>query len=78
MLKSTYHGLVRTDLSSMVVDEVEVMGSRCGPFPAALRLLERDLVDVGSLIEAEYGLDEALNAFEHARRRGTLKVLVRV
>ena len=77
VLKSTYHGLVPTDLSSLVVDEIQVVGSRCGPFPAALRLLARELVDVTPLIAAEYPLDQARAAFEHASRRGTLKVLVR-
>ena len=77
VLKSTYHGPVQTDLSSLVVDEIQVIGSRCGPFPAALRLLDRDCVDVVPLIEAEYPLDEGIAAFEHAARRGKLKVLVR-
>ena len=77
VLKSTYHGLVEADLSSLVVDEITLVGSRCGPFPAALRLLEQGLVDVTPLIEAEYPLAEALAAFEHAARRGALKVLVR-
>jgi threonine dehydrogenase-like Zn-dependent dehydrogenase len=77
VLKSTYHDLVQTDLSSLAVDEVQIVGSRCGPFPAALRLLAQGLVDVLSLVEAEYPLDKALNAFAHARRRGTLKILVR-
>lgn len=77
VLKSTYHGLVQTDLSHLVVDEIQIIGSRCGPFPAALRLLAQDLIDVMPLIEAEYSLDEALTAFEHAGRRGALKVLVR-
>ena len=77
VLKSTYHGLVETDLSSLVVDEIQVVGSRCGPFPPAIRLLSQGLVDVLPLIEAEYPLDEALAAFEHAGQRGALKVLVR-
>jgi threonine dehydrogenase-like Zn-dependent dehydrogenase len=78
VLKSTYHGdLVPTDLSGLVVDEIRVVGSRCGPFPPALRLLAQGLVDVRPLIEAEYPLDEALAAFEHAGRRGAMKVLVR-
>ena len=77
MLKSTYHGLVQADLSSLVVDEISVVGSRCGPFPAALRLLSRGWVDVAPLIEAEYPLHQAVAAFEHAGRRGALKVLVR-
>jgi threonine dehydrogenase-like Zn-dependent dehydrogenase len=77
VLKSTYHGLVQLDLSRLVVDEIQIVGSRCGPFPAALRLLAQGLVDITSLIEAEYRLEEALAAFEHAGRRGALKVLVR-
>ena len=77
VLKSTYHGLRQTDLSSLVVDEIRVVGSRCGPFPPAIRLLSQNLVDVLPLVEAEYPLDEAMAAFEHAQRRGALKVLVR-
>jgi threonine dehydrogenase-like Zn-dependent dehydrogenase len=77
ILKSTYHGQVQTDLSSLVVDEITVVGSRCGPFAPALRLLARGWVDVETLIQAEYRLDEAPQAFEHAGRRGMLKVLVR-
>jgi threonine dehydrogenase-like Zn-dependent dehydrogenase len=77
VLKSTYHGRTQADLSSIVVDEVTVVGSRCGPFPAALRLLKMDLVDVAPLVTAEYGLGDALEALEHAGRRDALKVLVR-
>ena len=76
-LKSTYYGLVEANLSRLVVDEVQVVGSRCGPFGAALRLLALGLVDVTSLIHAEMRLDEALAAFELAARPGVLKVLVR-
>jgi threonine dehydrogenase-like Zn-dependent dehydrogenase len=77
VLKSTYHGPVEVDLSQMVVDEIRVVGSRCGPFAPALRMLAQGLVDVSSLVEAEYPLDQARAAFEHAGRRGALKVLVR-
>jgi threonine dehydrogenase-like Zn-dependent dehydrogenase len=77
VLKSTYHGLVQADLSGLAVDEIRLVGSRCGPFSAALRLLAGGLVDVAPLIAAEYPLDEALAAMEHASRRDTLKVLVR-
>ena len=78
VLKSSYHGLVQTDLSGVVVDEIQIVGSRCGPTPAALRLLAQGLIDVASLIEAEYPLDQAMAALEHAGRRGALKVLVRM
>ena len=74
-LKSTYAGLPRVDLSQAVVDEISVVGSRCGPFAAALRTLQT--IDVPSMIEQVYPLDEALTAFEHATRRGVLKVLLR-
>lgn len=78
VLKSTYHGTPEVDLSSVVVDEITLLGSRCGPFAPALRLLARDLVDVQSLIAATYPLADALAAFAHARAKGTLKVLVKM
>jgi threonine dehydrogenase-like Zn-dependent dehydrogenase len=77
VLKSTYHGLVQADLSRLVVDEIQVTGSRCGPFAPAIRLLTQGLVDVLSLVEAEYPLDEAIAAMDHAQQRGALKILVR-
>ena len=76
VLKSTFHGDVSLNLSMVVVDEVTVIGSRCGPFPAALRLLEQRLVDVEPLIHAMYALDEGLAAFDHAQASGVLKVLL--
>ncbi len=78
VLKSTYHGTPEVDLSSVVVDEITLIGSRCGPFAPALRLLSRDLVDVQSLITATYGIDDALAAFEHAQTKGTLKILIAI
>lgn len=77
VLKSTYHGISSVDLSALVVDEIQVLGSRCGPFSPALRLLESDWVDTTSMIDAVYSLDDAVQAVEHAARRGALKVLVR-
>lgn len=76
VLKSTFHGETRFDLSKLVVDEVTVVGSRCGPFPAALRLLEQRLVDVEPLIHATYSLSDGLAAFEQAVAPGVLKVLL--
>ena len=60
----------------MVVDEVTLVGSRCGPFAPALDALARGLVDPRGLVEARYPLRDALTAFEHAARPGALKVLV--
>jgi threonine dehydrogenase-like Zn-dependent dehydrogenase len=76
VLKSTYHGPVEADLTMAVVDKVTLVGSRCGPFAPALRLLEQGLVDVTPLIQARYPLSEALTTFEHTARPGALKVLV--
>ena len=76
VLKSTYHGLASVDLTGLVVDEITLVGSRCGPFEPALRLLAAGLVDVEPLIDAVYPLDEGLAAFERAATRGTLKVLL--
>ncbi len=76
VLKSTYHGAVEANLTMVVVDEVTLAGSRCGPFEPALRLLERELVQVTPLVQARYPLAEGLAAFERAGRRGTLKVLI--
>ena len=60
----------------MVVDEVTVTGSRCGPFDAALRLLEKGLVETESLVDSIYNLSDGLAAFERARQPGVLKVLL--
>jgi threonine dehydrogenase-like Zn-dependent dehydrogenase len=78
VLKSTYPGLAEADLTSVVVHEVTLVGSRCGPFPTALRLLTEGQVQVRPLIAARYPLSEALRAFDHAARPGTLKVLMEV
>jgi alcohol dehydrogenase len=77
VLKSTFHGDNQVNLTSLVVDEVTLMGSRCGPFAPALRLLARGLVDVEALIDSEYPLEQGLEAFERAATAGVLKVLVR-
>jgi len=76
VLKSTYHAKVRTDLTGLVVDEITLVGSRCGPFAPALRLLQRGLIGVASLVDSIYDLDQGLEAFERAKARGALKVLV--
>lgn len=76
VLKSTYHGQPSVPLSLYVVDEITVLGSRCGPFAPALRLLERGLVQVTPLISARFELEAGLAAFETAFGRGNLKVLL--
>jgi len=68
VLKSTYAGNLSLDASSLVVDEITVIGSRCGPFPAALNLLAQERVDVLSLIYASYPLTQGIAAFKNLAR----------
>jgi threonine dehydrogenase-like Zn-dependent dehydrogenase len=76
VLKSTFAGDVTLNLSAIVVDEITLVGSRCGPFAPALRLLDAGLVDLRPLIAARYPLSEGLAAMDKAAEHGVLKVLV--
>jgi threonine dehydrogenase-like Zn-dependent dehydrogenase len=76
VLKSTYAGDLTLDASSIVVDEITLIGSRCGPFPEALQLISQNQVNVNYLIHDHYALDDAIAAFKQAQERGTLKVLL--
>ena len=67
LLKSTYHGSNTVCATEWVVNELHLAGSRCGPMDAALRLLERKLVDVIPLIDAVYPLQEGIDALEKAQ-----------
>ncbi|MTJ29034.1 alcohol dehydrogenase catalytic domain-containing protein [Aphanizomenon sp. UHCC 0183] len=76
ILKSTYAGNLSLDASSLVVDEITLIGSRCGPFVPALELLATGKVDVQYLIDSSYPLSQGLEAFEKAKTKGVLKVLL--
>jgi threonine dehydrogenase-like Zn-dependent dehydrogenase len=78
ILKSTYAGNLSLDASSLVVDEITLIGSRCGPFAPALELLATGKVEVQSLIHAYYPLSQGLEAFEKAKTKGVLKVLLEI
>jgi threonine dehydrogenase-like Zn-dependent dehydrogenase len=78
ILKSTVADQTTLHLAPIVIDEIRVQGSRCGPFAPAIRALSQHSVDVRPLISASYSLDEGLTAFKHAEQKGVLKVLVRV
>ena len=75
-MKSTYKGDIQVNLSSIVVDEITLLGSRCGAFAPALRLLESRAVDPTVLIAEQFRFGEAVKAFEQAAQPGTLKVLL--
>jgi threonine dehydrogenase-like Zn-dependent dehydrogenase len=76
LMKSTYKGEMSVNFSSIVVDEINIVGSRCGPFEPALRLMAARQVDPTVLITDEFKLDQGLEAFERAAEAGVLKVLV--
>jgi threonine dehydrogenase-like Zn-dependent dehydrogenase len=76
VLKSTFAGAPSLDLTKLVVGEITVLGSRCGPFAPALELLDAGSIRVRPLIEADYPLAEGLVALEHAARPGVRKVLL--
>jgi threonine dehydrogenase-like Zn-dependent dehydrogenase len=77
VLKSTYKGEITVNFSSIVVDEINIIGSRCGPFEPALRLLEQKEVDPTILVAAEFHLKDGLKAFGEAEKTGVLKVLLK-
>jgi threonine dehydrogenase-like Zn-dependent dehydrogenase len=76
ILKSTFAGDVSVNLSSLVVDEIHLVGSRCGPFAPALRLMELGLLNLEPLIQARFALADGLKAFEEAAKPGRLKVII--
>lgn len=76
ILKSTYAGALEIDAASLVVDEITLIGSRCGPFQPALDLLASGGVEVESMVDAKLALSEGLAAFERAAEPGVMKVLL--
>jgi threonine dehydrogenase-like Zn-dependent dehydrogenase len=74
VVKSTFHGETLVSLSPLVVDEITVIGSRCGPFARAIELLAAGRVAVKPLVAGSYPLARFAEAFEHAARR--LKVIL--
>jgi threonine dehydrogenase-like Zn-dependent dehydrogenase len=77
VMKSTVHGAVEVDTAPVIVNEITLVGSRCGRFEPALDLLERGAVDVGSMISESMRLSKAAEGFEMAAKKGVLKVILR-
>jgi len=77
VLKSTFHGKTELDAARIVVDEISIVGSRCGRFSPALDLLKKAAIDVDSLISEEYPLSNGVHAMRRAGTRGVMKVLLR-
>lgn len=76
VLKSTFHGGMPIDAARIVVDEIRVIGSRCGRFAPALDLLARGAVAVGRLIDDVIPLDRGEEAMRRAATPGVLKILL--
>lgn len=76
VLKSTLVRPLELEASRVVVDEIQILGSRCGSIGDALAVLASGSLDPRPLVEARYPLSNALEAFAHANRRGALKVLI--
>ena len=78
VLKSTCAGATPVELASIVVNEVRVLGSRCGPFPEAIHALARQAVDVRSMISRVFPIEQAVEAFAALARPETMKVLLKI
>ncbi len=76
VMKSTVHGLVSVDTAPIIVHEITLVGSRCGRFEPALRLLKSGKVNAAAMIHDTFPLKDARRAFDRAAERGVLKVLL--
>jgi threonine dehydrogenase-like Zn-dependent dehydrogenase len=77
VLKSTFHGAANVETWPIVVKEITVIGSRCGPFAPALELLRTGRVDPLPLISSVFPLKDAAAAMRHAQEPGVMKVVLK-
>jgi threonine dehydrogenase-like Zn-dependent dehydrogenase len=77
VLKSTFQGKPTWEAWRVVVNEITIIGSRCGRFSPALDILRQKAVDVESLISEEFNLSEGVKALERAAEKGVMKVLLK-
>lgn len=78
VLKTTVAGVQTMAWAPIVIDEITIVGSRCGPFDQALAALEAGRIDVRPLISKRFGLSDGLQALASAQEEGVLKVVVEV
>ena len=76
VLKSTFSGKTNLEMWRVVVEEITIIGSRCGRFQPALDLLKDNSVDVESLVSAELSLSEGVKAMREAEQKGVMKVIL--
>lgn len=78
VMKSTFHGAANFDATKLVVDEVTLLGSRCGVFAPALELLRQNQVTVRPMVAKVFPLEQGIEAFDYLDQTSALKVLLRV
>jgi threonine dehydrogenase-like Zn-dependent dehydrogenase len=78
VMKSTFKGDIPVNISQLAVSEITVIGTRCGPFPPAIRLLENGLIDPLLMIDQRFPLSEGVAALKLAAKPGILKVLLEI
>ncbi|HXH70890.1 MAG TPA: alcohol dehydrogenase catalytic domain-containing protein, partial [Pyrinomonadaceae bacterium] len=78
ILKSTFHEAAKWQSWRVVVDEITIVGSRCGRFLPALNLLKNKSVDVENLISEEFSLNEGVKAMKRAGQKGVMKVTLSI
>lgn len=78
VLKSTVATGKELNLAPIVIDEITVLGSRCGQFPPALRLLEHNRIDFSPMISKVYSIDDAIEAFEANKAKDSIKILIKM
>jgi len=77
VMKSTYKGQLEMNAAAIVVNEIKLVGSRCGPFAPAIELLQSGEVEVESLVGDIFPLERAVEAFQRAAAKGVMKVLIK-
>ena len=78
VLKSTVATGKELNLAPIVIDEITVLGSRCGQFAPALRLLKNNRIDFKPFITKTYSIDDALEAFEANKAKDSIKILIKM
>lgn len=74
--KSTFHGAAEIAFSALVVNEIQLIGSRCGSFAEALGFLEKESLELEEMVDADFPLEDAQSAFERAKNPEVIKVLL--
>lgn len=77
ILKSTYAESLTFNPATLVVNEITLLGSRCGPMDKAIELLSKGIISPQRLVEHSYSLEQGVEALEKASERGVLKVLIK-